>query len=70
MDISKSVQLALNHNEMRATELAAKMGVSNAYISQVINGEKMPSVQKLSAMASITGFSVSKFIALGEEVAA
>lgn len=70
MDISKSVQLALDHNSMRATELAAKMGVSNAYISQVINGEKMPSVQKLSAMASLTGFKVSEFVALGEEFAA
>lgn len=70
MDISKSIRLALAHRNMKATELAAKMGVSNAYISQLANGDKMPSVQKLSSMAMLTGFSVSEFVALGEEIAA
>lgn len=70
MDIQKSIRLALAHKGIRATELAAKMGVSDQYISAVITGKKQPNLQAIASMAMITGFKPSEFIALGEEIAA
>lgn len=70
MDIQKSIRLAMAHNGLKANELAAKMGVSEPYLSNLINGKKQPTLQNLASMAMITGFKPSEFIALGEEVAA
>lgn|GEM_PF-2493243 len=67
MDIQKSIRLAMAHNGIKANELAARMGVSEPYVSNLINGKKFPTLQNVAAMAMITGFMPSEFIALGEE---
>ena len=70
MDIQKSIRLALAHKNMKATDLARQMGVSDAYISAIMTGKKNPNLQSLASMAMITGFKPSEFIALGEAVPA
>ena len=66
MDIKKSIRLALAHADLKANELALRMGVTDAYVSQAVNGKKIPNIQSIQQMAQITGFKVSEFIALGE----
>ena len=70
MNIGKSIKLALLNKDVKSKDLAAKMGVSGAYVSLLANNKKSPTTRVLSHIASSLGYSVSEFIALGEEKAA
>ena len=67
MNIGKSLKIALTLKDIKNKELAAKMGVSSAYVSGIATGVKTPSLAYLSNLSSVLGYSVSEFIALGEE---
>lgn len=66
MDIAKSVTEALYQKRKSQTWLAAEMGVSDAYVSAICLGQKMPSVQKLAHIAKVLGYKTSALIKLGE----
>lgn len=66
MNIGKSVTEALYLKRKSQRWLAEQMGVSDAYISCLCLGQKMPSLQKLSHMAKVLGFKTSELIELGE----
>ena len=70
MNIGKSIKLALINKDIKSKDLAASMGVSGAYVSMLANNQKSPTTRLLSHIASSLGYSVSEFIALGEEKAA
>ncbi len=70
MNIGKSLKIALIEKDMKSKDLASSMGVSQPYVSSVANNSKSVSIRLISQMASCLGYSVSEFIALGEEKAA
>ena len=70
MNIGKSLKIALIEKDMKSKDLASSMGVSQPYVSSVANNSKAVSIRLISQMASCLGYSVSEFIALGEEKAA
>tara|TARA_R110002020_G_scaffold468738_1_gene693242 strand:- start:707 stop:919 length:213 start_codon:yes stop_codon:yes gene_type:complete len=70
MNIGKSIKYGLVMKDMRAKDLAERLGVSQNYISLLSNGNKTPSARILTSLALVFGMPVSEFIALGEEKAA
>lgn len=66
MNISKSITEALYIKRKSQTWLANEMGVSDAYVSAMCLGIKVPSLQKLLHIAKALGMKTSELIALGE----
>lgn len=66
MNVGKSLKVALAQKGMKQTELAAKLGVTNVWISRLANQESagMGSVVKLANAMEMT---VSDFLKLGED---
>ena len=66
MNLEKSFRIALATKNMTKAELAASMGCTGAYITQITKGGSM-SVSKLQDVCSVLGFKVWEFIKLGEQ---
>jgi len=65
MNIGKSIGTAISQSDMKATEVADKMGISRGALSAIINGHKQPTVMKLLAISNILGIKLSEMMALG-----
>lgn len=70
MNIGKSIKLSLIERDLKAQDLAKSVGISKSYLSQISNGHRLPGVDIIQKIASSLGYSVSEFVALGEEKAA
>lgn len=66
MSISRSIKLALVYRDMKGQDLAEKLGVSPAYISGIVTGKKVPSLERLRSISKELNYELSEFIALGE----
>jgi transcriptional regulator with XRE-family HTH domain len=66
MNIPRSIKLALVYRDMRGQDLAKKLGVSPAYISGIVTGNKLPSLDRLQTISKELNYELSEFIALGE----
>ena len=66
MNLAKSMKIALAQKEIRQTDLAEKLGVSDQLISRwAIKGTISPS--NLELLCAELGMPVSEFVALGED---
>lgn len=70
MNIGKSIKLSLIERGLKAQELAESVGMSKSYLSQISNGHRLPGIDVIERIAKSLGYSVSEFVALGEEKAA
>ena len=66
MNISRSIKLALVYRDMKGQDLAEKLGVSPAYISGIVTGKRVPSLDRLQTISKELDYDLSEFIALGE----
>ncbi len=66
MNISRSIKLALVYRDMKGQDLAEKLGVSPAYISGIVTGKRVPSLDRLQTISKELDYVLSEFIALGE----
>lgn len=66
MDLEKSFDVALANRRMKKKDLAAKMKVTGAYITQVTTNGSL-SIRKLSELATALDYKLWEFIKLGEE---
>lgn len=67
VNLKTCIKVAMAKRDIKNKELAASLGTSTAYASQLANGHKQVSLQGLSQLAGIFNMKVSEFIALGEE---
>lgn len=65
MDLLKSFDVALANRRMKKKDLAAQMGVTPSYITQVTTNGSL-SVSKLQKLSEALGYKLSDFIKLGE----
>lgn len=70
MDIGRSLKISLVMGNMTQTQLAEKMGCSQSNISYWASRNTKLHLETVEKMANALGYSVSEFIALGEEKAA
>ena len=66
MNVGKSIKVALAKREMNQQDLAEKMDVSKAYVSQLA-GKGHAGMGTVVLLAAAFGMSVSDFIKLGED---
>ena len=66
MNISKSMKVALANRNIKRKDLDAKLGFITGVTSKITCGEYFPSISKLALIASVLGYKLSEFIALGE----
>jgi len=66
MDIQKSIEEALHVRRKSQTWLAKEIGVTDAYVSAIVLGKRVPTLPNAAHMAKALGFKLSEFIALGE----
>jgi transcriptional regulator with XRE-family HTH domain len=64
----EALRLLREYHKMSQTELAEKMGVSNAHISMLESGQKTPSVGMLDKYAATFDVPVSAIVFLGEQL--
>ena len=69
MNISKSVKIACAMKVINQTEAAEAMGFSQAQLSRIVRFNNC-TTETLKKLAAGLNYSVSEFIALGEEKAA
>ena len=66
MNLGKAIKVALAKNDIRQNELAARLGVSDKYISRVCNHENV-GMNTIRKIADELDMKVSELVALGEE---
>lgn len=66
MNAGRSIKVALAKKDMAQKDLAKKMGVSTAYISQLAGREHI-GMGTIGLLAEAFNMRVSEFVALGEE---
>jgi len=66
MNLGKAIKVALAKNDIRQNELAARLGVSDKYISRVCNQENV-GMNTIRKIADELDMKVSELVALGEE---
>lgn len=66
MNLRKSIMLALAHHDMRQKDLAQKMEMSQAGITQLMSQTSCTAVM-LERLAEAFDMKVSEFVALGED---
>ncbi len=66
MNLRKSIMIALAHHDMRQKDLAEKMSMSPAGITQLMSQTSCTAVM-LERLASAFDMKVSEFVALGED---
>lgn len=67
--VGKKIRFLLDQNEMTQKELADKLGVSTATVSNWCTGVKTPRMGKIDAMCKIFGINRSEFVGENETVA-
>lgn len=67
--VGKKIRFLLDQNEMTQKELADKLGVSTATVSNWCTGVKTPRMGKIDMMCKIFGINRSEFVGENETVA-
>ena len=67
MNISKSMKIAMAHNEINQKVLSEKSGISQVTISKISQNNNNPSLEMVNRLAISMGYSLGDFIKLGEE---
>lgn len=70
MNISKSINIARANAEINQKDLSLIIGVSQQFLSGLSTGRLSASITMIERLAKSMDYSVSEFIALGEEKAA
>lgn len=55
----------LNRSHMRPSELASQLEITRPYMSQILHGERRPSLELLMKIARITGVPVVAWVDTG-----
>lgn len=61
-NLGRNLHILLYDKKMSKTELAEKVGVSQAMISLIVSGVKRPSVETLLKIANVLGTTVDELI--------
>lgn len=66
MNFGKSIKHALIERDLKAKDLADKLGVSPSYISSLSNNKRSPSLNTVLRFSNALNYKLSDFISLGE----
>jgi transcriptional regulator with XRE-family HTH domain len=61
---SKALRAWLHRSLIPAAELAAELGISRPYMSQILHGDRRPSLELMLAIGNRTGVAVSSWAAV------
>jgi transcriptional regulator with XRE-family HTH domain len=67
LTISRMLKLLRSVEDISATNLASKIGFSSAYISELENGKKEPTLKVLNAYGEYFGISAANLLYIQEE---
>ena len=67
MNFGKALKKMMIDKDMRGNEVAAKMGVSSAYVSALATGLKNPSLRTVIQLSDVLGCKPSELIAEAEK---
>ena len=67
--IHRALRLIRVFHEIPQCELAAKLGISGSYLSEIENGRKGPSLDLLRRYGSVFDIPTSSIVLLGEKIA-
>jgi transcriptional regulator with XRE-family HTH domain len=68
--IHRALRLIRVFHEMPQFELAAKLGISGSYLSEIENGRKGPSLDLLRRYGAVFDIPTSSIVLLAEKIAA
>lgn len=66
MNFKKAILISIAQKGIDRKEFCRLAGITNGYVSEVINGKINPKIDTIERMAAALDLKVSEFIALGE----
>ena len=68
LQIDKALKILRTSHDFNQKDLAAKLGISRAYISEIESGRKTPTIKILESYAEVFQIPVSSIIFLAENI--
>ncbi|MCW5575184.1 MAG: helix-turn-helix transcriptional regulator [Burkholderiales bacterium] len=66
--ISRALRLVRNFHRLKQTDLAARLDISNSYLSEIESGSKSPSIELLGKYSELFGIPVSTLLLFSERL--
>lgn len=66
--INKALKVIRESHSLSLTETAKRLGLSKAYVSEIENGKKTPSMETMSQYALVFGIPMSSIMFFSEQI--